>query len=70
MSAENKAHCMRIYDEVFNEGKLEVVDEVISADAIDHSPPPNSTGDVRENLKEFARSFDGRSRMLASRSRR
>ena len=46
MSDANKATCMRIYDEVFNEGKVEVVDEVISADAVDHSPPPDSTGDV------------------------
>lgn len=57
MSDTNKAHCMRIYNEVFNEGKLDVVDEVIAADAIDHSPPPGSTGDTRDDLKEFARAF-------------
>lgn len=57
MSDTNKAHCMRIYNEVFNEGKLDVVDEVIAADAIDHSPPPGSTGDTRDDLKEFARTF-------------
>lgn len=57
MSDTSKAHCMRIYNEVFNEGKLDVVDEVIAADAIDHSPPPGSTGDTRNDLKEFARAF-------------
>lgn len=55
MSDANKAHRMRIYDEVFNEGKLDVVDEVIAADAVDPSPPPDSTGDVREDLQDFTR---------------
>jgi steroid delta-isomerase-like uncharacterized protein len=55
VSEANKAQCMRIYDELFNEGRLEVVDEVIAADAVDHSPPPDSTGDVREDLRNFAR---------------
>ncbi len=59
MSEANKALCMRIYDEVFNQGNVEVVDEVIAADAVDHSPPPNSTGDVREDLKDFTRLMRG-----------
>ncbi len=53
MSDTNKAHFMRIYGVVFDEGRLEVVDEVIAADAVDHSPPPSYAGDVREDLKSF-----------------
>ena len=47
MSDANTAALRRIYDEVFNEG-------VVAADAVDHSPPPNATGDTREDLKGFA----------------
>lgn len=54
MSEANKAVVRRIYDELFNQGRLEVVDEVIHADAVEHSPPPNATGDTREDLKAFA----------------
>jgi steroid delta-isomerase-like uncharacterized protein len=43
----------RIYDEVFSQGAVDVVDEVVSADAIDHSPPPIPVEDVRDGLKQF-----------------
>lgn len=35
----NKAILMRAYDEVFNKGNFDVLDEDISPDAIDHSSP-------------------------------
>lgn len=54
MSEPNKAALRRIYDEVFGQGRLEVIDEVVAADAVDHSPPPNGTGNTREDLKGFA----------------
>lgn len=54
MSDANKAVVRRIYEEVFDKGRLEVVDEIVSPDAVDHSPPPVSTGNVPEDLKGFA----------------
>jgi predicted SnoaL-like aldol condensation-catalyzing enzyme len=53
MSEANKAVLRRIYDEVFSQGRLEVVDEVVAADAVDHSPPPGGTGNTPEDLKAF-----------------
>lgn len=55
MSEANKAVLRRIYEEVFSQGHLGVVDEVVAADAVDHSPPPGSTGNAREDLKAFTR---------------
>jgi predicted ester cyclase len=55
MSDSDKQVVRRIYDEVFSQGALDVVDEVVSPDAIDHSPPPFPVDDVREGLKEFTR---------------
>ncbi len=41
MSAEdNKALAQRIYDEAINEGKLEVFDELVAEDAIEHEAFP------------------------------
>lgn len=57
MSAADKQVVRRIYDEVFGQGVLGVVDEVISAGAVDHSPPPIPVDDVREGLKQFTQIF-------------
>lgn len=40
MSDKNKALAARIPLEAFNEGKLEVIDEVIADNSIDHGEPP------------------------------
>ena len=37
---ENKARMLRIPLEVFNQGKLGVIDEVMAADFIEHAAPP------------------------------
>ena len=55
MSDSDKALVRGIYDEVFSEGALDVIDEVVSPDAIDHAPPPFPVDDVREGLKQFTR---------------
>jgi steroid delta-isomerase-like uncharacterized protein len=55
MSDSDKAVVRRIYDEVFSQGALDVVDEVVGPDAVDHSPPPFPVDDVREGLKQFTR---------------
>ena len=49
---ENKALVLRFIEEVINQGKLSTVDELITADAVDHSLPPGMpTG--REGVKLF-----------------
>lgn len=39
MSEENKALMRRIYEEVFNEGNLDLVDEVVAPDFVNHTAP-------------------------------
>ncbi|MEJ7631530.1 MAG: ester cyclase [Rubrobacteraceae bacterium] len=39
---ENKAVVRRLYQEVFNEGNLELADELISTDGINHAAPPDA----------------------------
>jgi steroid delta-isomerase-like uncharacterized protein len=56
MSDENKALVARMPLEVFNQGKLDVIDEVISEDFVDHARPlpgmPVPTG--REGVMAYA----------------
>jgi steroid delta-isomerase-like uncharacterized protein len=51
MSEENKALAARIPLEAFNEGKLEVIDELIPDDSIDHAPAPPGMPSGKEGLK-------------------
>ena len=44
MSEENKAVIRRFFEEVWNEKKINVIDEVIAADQVDHSLPPGLPG--------------------------
>jgi len=58
MSDANKQVLQRVYDEVFSQGKLEVVDEVVALDCVEHTPPPGfDTSDVRKALKQFAQAL-------------
>lgn len=52
MSAEedNKAIVRRFYEEVFNQGREEVIDEIISPDYIDYGHEPPGKG--REGAKQ------------------
>lgn len=56
MSEVNKAVVRRVFEEVFNQGRLDVVDEVVAADCVEHTPPwPEfPVDDVRTGLKQFA----------------
>lgn len=49
---DDKALAQRLYDEVFNAGKIELIDELLAEDAVDHEEipgvPPN-----RESLRQF-----------------
>jgi steroid delta-isomerase-like uncharacterized protein len=40
MSEQNKALVRRFFEEVFNDGRPEVIDELIAADFVDHSASP------------------------------
>ena len=40
MSEENKANFRRFMDEVINNKNLDAIDELMTADYIDHDPPP------------------------------
>jgi len=37
---ENKAHYRRTFEEVFNQGNLALVDELVAPDFLDHEVPP------------------------------
>ena len=52
MSEENKALMRRLYDEVVNAGRLELIDELLAPDLIEHEEFPGlSTG--REGVRQF-----------------
>lgn len=58
MSAEqNKALMRRVMEEIFNEGNLDLVDELFAPDYVDHDP--NMPEDVRgpEGFKEFVSAY-------------
>ena len=55
---ENKALFRRIIDEVFNKKNIGVVDELLSEDFMDHSPPPG-VDPGRDGLKQIANMFTG-----------
>ena len=54
MSAEdNKAVVQRMGEEAFNKGNLEVLDELVASDVVDHDPAPGQASG-REGIKQFA----------------
>ncbi len=58
MSAEeNKALTRRVMEEMFNKGNLDVADELVAPDFVDHDP--SMPEDVRgpEGFKEYVRAF-------------
>ena len=57
MSAENKALARRLVEEAFNAGRLEVVDELVASDFVEHDP--SLTEEVRgpAGVKELIASY-------------
>jgi predicted ester cyclase len=51
MSDDNKRAARRIPLEAFNDGKLEVIDETIAPDFIEHQPLPPGVPSGREGIK-------------------
>ena len=58
MSEQNKAIVGRMIDDLWNQGRLEVIDEVYAEDYADRSPglPPGISGD-RDGQKQFVQAF-------------
>jgi steroid delta-isomerase-like uncharacterized protein len=52
MPESNKQLSRRVNDEVWNEGKINLIDELVSADFVNHSAPPGLPAD-REGFKQF-----------------
>jgi len=57
MSEQNKALAARIPLEAFNQGKLEVIDELISDDSIDHGTLPPGIPPGKEGLKALVKTL-------------
>jgi len=57
MSEQNKAISRRLVEEAFNQGKLDVVDELVAPDFVNHDP--SSPEEIRgpEGLKDFIRTY-------------
>jgi steroid delta-isomerase-like uncharacterized protein len=52
----NKEVVRRFNEEVFNKGDVAAIDKYITADAVDHNPPPGTQGD-REGFKKWLTAF-------------
>jgi steroid delta-isomerase-like uncharacterized protein len=57
MSEKNKALAARIPLEAFNQGKLEVIDEVVADNSIDHGELPPGLPPGREGVKLFVKAM-------------
>jgi predicted ester cyclase len=56
---ENKALSQRAYEQIFNRGNLDQIEEFVSADLVDHeTPPPGMEGlEGIEVLRQFVKVF-------------
>lgn len=52
----NKDAVRRFYEEVVNQGKIELIDELVSPDVVEHEEFPGLGGD-RESVKQFFKMF-------------
>ena len=57
MSEKNKAIAARIALEAFNQGKLEVIDEVIADDSVDHGTMPPGMPAGKEGVKALVKAL-------------
>ena len=58
MAADLKALARRFNDEVFTQGKVEVIDELVADDYVEHQAPPGLEPN-KEGLKQFVQMFHG-----------
>ena len=52
---ENKAHYRRTFEEVFNQGNLALVDELVAPDFLDHEVPPGMNNRGPDSTRQIAR---------------
>lgn len=52
----NKDTVRRFYEEVVNQGKIDLIDEIVSPDIVEHEEFPGLGGD-RESVKQFFKMF-------------
>jgi predicted ester cyclase len=57
MSEENKALLRRVYDEVMSGGNLDLLDEVIAPNMVDHESGNNGPEGVKEMMSMFRTAF-------------
>ena len=60
MSADNKALIRRLFEEVLNGGKLDLLDRLIGADYVEHSPAPGQAAGaagVRAKIRALKAAF-------------
>lgn len=57
MSEQNKAISRRVVEEAFNEAKLDVIDELIAPDFVNHDPADPVDARGPEGMKEFVRTY-------------
>lgn len=57
MSEENKAVVRRFIEEVWNNGNLDAIDELISEDHVDHDPGREGTPGGREGMRAFVQMY-------------
>ena len=63
----NKANLLRLYEEVFHQGRIDAADGLITADRPDHDPNlPPAMREGRDGFKMFASAFKPVYRMSAS----
>ena len=53
-SSENRTLARRAFEEVFNAGNLDVVDEIVDPDHVHHDPAMPEDGHGLEHYKQFA----------------
>ena len=54
--ADLKALVKRFNDEVMSQGKMEVIDELVAEDIVEHAAPPGIPAN-REGVKMFVKTF-------------
>ena len=57
MSEQNKAVVRRFIEEVWNDGNLDAIDELISEDHVDHDPAQAAMPGGREGVRAFVQMY-------------
>jgi steroid delta-isomerase-like uncharacterized protein len=57
MSEENKAVVRRLIEEVWNNGNLDAIDELVASDHVDHDPGREGTPGGPEGMRAFVQMY-------------